>query len=101
VSRPLALARLRARSGEPDEWLTVEEFCAELKVSPAHLRSVARTAHEYAEAVARYADQLGCLDFAAPMDYMCEPSIVERTGLSVIEHCDRTVQNFLDLRPAR
>jgi predicted DNA-binding transcriptional regulator AlpA len=30
---PQALARLKARSGEPDEWLTVEEICTELKIS--------------------------------------------------------------------
>ena len=30
---PQALAELRAAAGRPDEWLTVEEICAELKVS--------------------------------------------------------------------
>ena len=30
---PQALAAIKARSGQSDEWLTVEEICAELKVS--------------------------------------------------------------------
>jgi hypothetical protein len=32
------------------------------------------------------------------MDWMCEPFMVEQTGLSVREHQERTVQNFLDLK---
>ncbi|MEV0197393.1 hypothetical protein [Nonomuraea sp. NPDC050691] len=56
------------------------------------------TPEEYADAVARYADQIGQLDFAAPQDWMCEPFMVERTGLSVREHQERTVANYLHLR---
>jgi hypothetical protein len=51
----------------------------------------------YAEAVGRYADQVGQLDFAAPQDWMCEPVMIERTGLSVREHQERTVANYLEL----
>jgi hypothetical protein len=56
------------------------------------------TAEEYITAVTSYADRLGRPDFIAPMDYMCEPVMIERTGLSVAEHCYRTVQNYLELR---
>jgi hypothetical protein len=56
------------------------------------------TAAQYAEAVAGYAVRLGGLDFAAPMDWMCEPFMVERTGLSVAEHQHRTVASYLELR---
>lgn len=56
------------------------------------------TPEAYAEAVARYAEQLGRPDFAAPMDWMCEPAMIARTGLSVAEHCHRTVQNYVDLQ---
>jgi hypothetical protein len=52
----------------------------------------------YAEQAARLADQLGGLDFAAPQDWMCEPAILARTGLSVAEHQQRTVANYLELR---
>src|SRR5258708_21348436 len=56
------------------------------------------TAEAYAAAVTEYAERLGGLDFAAPMDWMCEPFMVERTGLSVAEHQARTVANYLELR---
>jgi hypothetical protein len=56
------------------------------------------TEEEYVEAVNRYADEIGQLDWAAPMDWMCEPWIVEKTGLSVREHQERTVANYLALR---
>jgi len=62
-----------------------------------HGRWVTR-AEAYAEAATRYADRIGGLDFAAPMDWMCEPFMLERTGLSIAEHQQRTVASYLDLR---
>lgn len=56
------------------------------------------TVEEYAKAIRRYRDEIGRLDWAAPQDWMCEPWIVEKTGLSVAEHQRRTVENFLELR---
>lgn len=56
------------------------------------------TLAEYVEAVQRYSEEIGLLEWAAPMDWMCEPWIVEKTGLSVREHQERTVSNYLDLR---
>lgn len=56
------------------------------------------TAHDYADQVAAFHERLGGLDFAAPMDWMCEPFMLERTGLSVREHQERTVANYLALR---
>jgi hypothetical protein len=56
------------------------------------------TVDSYAEAVERYRVEIGGLQWAAPMDWMCEPHVLELTGLSVREHQERTVQNFLDLR---
>lgn len=56
------------------------------------------TAEEYVEAVERYAREIGSLDWAAPMDWMCEPVMLAKTGLSVREHQERTVRNLLDLR---
>ena len=52
----------------------------------------------YADAADRYSRQLGRLDFAAPQDWMCEPAILARTGLTVREHQDRTVASYLELR---
>lgn len=56
------------------------------------------TVEEYVEAVHRYRSEIGRLQWAAPMDWMCEPFITAKTGLSVREHQERTVQNYLDLR---
>lgn len=56
------------------------------------------TVDEYVEAAQRYDSEIGQLAWAAPMDWMCEPFVVEATGLSVREHQERTVENFLELR---
>ncbi len=58
----------------------------------------ATPAGAYAEDVARYRDEIGGLEWAAPQDWMCEPWIVAKTGLSVTEHLHRTVDNYLTLR---
>lgn len=53
------------------------------------------TEEQYAEAVARYQDEIGLLDWAAPMDWMCEPWIVAKTGLSVAHHQALTAANYV------
>jgi hypothetical protein len=55
------------------------------------------TEAEYIDAVNRYDTGIGRLAWAAPMDWMCEPQMLEKTGLSVAEHQYRTVENFLEL----
>lgn len=52
---------------------------------------------EYIEAVERYITEIGNLDWAAPQDWMCEPWIIQKTGLSVMLHQYRTLANYLDL----
>lgn len=56
------------------------------------------TPEEYIASVRRYRDGIGRMDWAAPQDWMCEPWIIEKTGLSVLEHQKRTVANYLELR---
>lgn len=56
------------------------------------------TPAEYVDEVRRYRDGIGNLVWAAPMDWMCEPRVRARTGLSVGEHQRRTVANYLTLR---
>lgn len=66
------------------------------------------TPEEYVEALYRYRDETGTLDWAAPQDWMCEDVVIQGgtfsgvtfagTGLSVEEHQRRTVANFLELR---
>jgi hypothetical protein len=56
------------------------------------------TPEEYVASVRRYADELGSLEWASPQDWMCEPWVVAKTGLTVAEHQARTVENYLTLR---
>jgi hypothetical protein len=53
---------------------------------------------EYVARVRRYQRTIGQLAWAAPQDWMCEPFITARTGLTVAEHQARTVQNLALLR---
>jgi hypothetical protein len=55
---------------------------------------------EYLAVVRRLRDEIGNMQWAAPMDWMVEPWMVERTGLSIGEHQRRTVDNFVRLRAA-
>jgi hypothetical protein len=56
------------------------------------------TAAEYASDVLRFRDEMGHLEWAAPQDWMCEPFMLEKTGLTIEEHQRRTVMNFFRLR---
>ena len=57
-----------------------------------------KTASEYLRKL-EYLNELGLYyEWAAPQDWMVEPWIIEKTGLSVEEHQRRTVDNFLYLR---
>ncbi|QFG09897.1 queuine tRNA-ribosyltransferase [Mycobacterium phage Geraldini] len=56
------------------------------------------TPEAYVAAVVRYDEQIGRLDWAAPQDWMCEPDMIAKTGLSVVEHQERTVRNYVRLR---
>lgn len=53
---------------------------------------------EYIDACRRYLAEIGGLEWAAPMDWMCEPFMVRKTGLSVDRHQALTVENVLHLR---
>src|SRR5215471_2669689 len=53
---------------------------------------------DYARAVRRYASEVGGLEWAAPQDWMCEPFMLAKTGLTIAQHQVRTVANYLDLR---
>ncbi len=56
------------------------------------------TPEEYVERIRRYQRQIGKLLWAAPQDWVSEPWITTKTGLSVAEHQARTVTNFCTLR---
>lgn len=56
------------------------------------------TEAQYVAAVRRYRDEIGGMQWAAPMDWMCETPMLARTGLTVANHQRRTVDNYLTLR---
>lgn len=58
------------------------------------------TEASYLHNIARYHDEIGRLRWCAPQDWMCEPRILARTGLTVRDHQRRTVDSVLSLRAA-
>lgn len=52
---------------------------------------------QYATSVRRYRGEIGNVRWAAIQDWMCEPFILRKTGLTVREHQARTIQSYLDL----
>jgi hypothetical protein len=56
------------------------------------------TPADYISATQRYADEIGNLAWAAPMDWMCEPFMLAKTGKSVGDHQALTVENYIRLR---
>lgn len=53
---------------------------------------------EYTKFVVRCRDEVGNLQWAAPMDWMCEPQMLQKTGLTVKEHQARTIGSYMTLR---
>lgn len=52
---------------------------------------------DYAREIRRYREEIGRLDWAATMDYMCEPPMLAKTGKSIEEHQRLTIENTLRL----
>lgn len=57
-------------------------------------------AHAYVAFVREMVERVGRPDWVAPMDSMCEPFIVAKTGRAVADHIADTVDNFCTLREA-
>jgi hypothetical protein len=53
---------------------------------------------DYIADVWRFQDGVGNLEWVAPMDWMCEPFVLAKTGLTVKAHQELTIANFLRLR---
>lgn len=56
------------------------------------------TVREYIDDVQRFSDEVGNLNWAAPMDWMCEPIMLEKTGLTIKRHQELTIDNLIELR---
>jgi len=44
-----------------------------------------------------HSQEIGNIRYFAPRDWMCEPMILKKTGLSIAEHQRRTVADYCDL----
>lgn len=56
------------------------------------------SATQYAAEIARFQEEIGGLQWAAPQDWMCEPFMLEKTGHSLREHQYLTVASYRELR---
>ncbi len=52
----------------------------------------------YAAALLRYAAEVGQLMWASPQDWMTEEWILAKTGLTILDHQERTIESVLRLR---
>jgi hypothetical protein len=112
VDRPAWLARLgiplfvsyRALTHQQtvrpavDRWAMDSGAYTEITMNGRHTTSVAT----YARAVARYRDEVGMLDWAAPQDHMTEPWALARSEVAstIAQAQALTVENYLALRAA-
>ena len=54
-------------------------------------------ADRYAEEVRLWSKKIGMMEWAAIQDWMCEPIMLAKTGLSIGEHQRRTIESYRDL----
>lgn len=52
------------------------------------------TPEQYIARVRRYYDEIGSLAWVAPQDWMCEPWILGKTGLTIEQHHRLTIDNY-------
>lgn len=90
----VSVNRLRNRKGafQVGDWIMDSGAFTEISTHGHYRHSVA----QYAEQIKRW-KQNGNLMAAVAQDYMCEPFIVEKTGLSIPEHQRLTVRRYDDL----
>lgn len=55
------------------------------------------SARDYAAETKRQDQEIGALAHAAIQDWMCEPKMVQKTGLTIAEHQQRTITSWFDL----
>lgn len=58
------------------------------------------SSQEYVADVRWIVDNVGGLAWAAPQDWMCEPGMLEKTGLKISQHQFNTTLNYIELREA-
>jgi hypothetical protein len=55
------------------------------------------SARDYVALVRRFSTEIGNLAWATIQDWMCEPVMIQKTGLTVKEHQDRTIRSYVEL----
>ena len=90
----VSVARLRKRKGDFNvgEWMMDSGAFMELKLFGAYRDSVSA----YADQIRRWS-RCGQLVAAVAQDYMCEPFMIQRTGLTVEAHQRLTVERYDEL----
>src|SRR5262245_55513912 len=53
---------------------------------------------QYLSEVRRFREEVGNLEWAAIQDWMCEPFILAKTGKTVAEHQERTIDSYIRLK---
>jgi hypothetical protein len=91
----ISFTRLRERKRfmRVGEWILDSGAFSEINRFGDHRSSV----EAYVKAVNRWA-KCGQLVAAVTQDYMCEPQILQRTGLDIRTHQARTIERYLCLR---
>jgi hypothetical protein len=56
------------------------------------------SARDYVTATRRHMAEVGNVIHVSPQDWMCEPAVREKTGLSVAAHQLKTIENYQQLR---
>jgi hypothetical protein len=90
----LSVNRLRGRKSDfvANEWIMDSGAFSELLLFGKYRFGV----EEYAQQIERW-KKCGILQIAVAQDYMCEPFMVERTGLSVKQHQGLTIERYDNL----
>lgn len=90
----VSVNRLRGRKSDftVHEWMMDSGAFTEISTHGTYRHGV----EEYAAQIRRWR-KCGKMVAAVAQDWMCEPWIVERTGLSVREHQERTVERYVQL----
>lgn len=92
----ISVNRLVRRKGDfvVNDWIMDSGAFSQIKDHGRFLM----TAQAYARQINRWRS-CGNLLAAVAQDWMCEPFILERTGLTVHEHQMRTIANYVELKP--
>ena len=90
----LSLNRIEHRTSDfrVNNWILDSGAFTRIASSRGHL-----PVEDYARQAARWAS-CGTLDAVVTQDYMCEPHILDLTGLTVPQHQQLSTENFLALR---